>query len=253
MAQQITDFSRSFVRWSLLADLSDTRSPGHMPWGNSVRLQIDARCRISEPSGATTDFYLIAPCRKEWMYRDAGLIMDPGAEYRAIFCADRQVDAAMQARLVDDWSLPVTTDGFIGLAFEITTSPAVELTADEEIIDASLSTDPIVVQTTLRNEQSGLTAALEYPVRTMNYHPERGRFQVDTGPLIYPDLDVDAGHPIDRCRLAHTIFNTLTTAEFVSRPEGDGFACTANGVGFRNYGNLHRHDVTHAFWALVSP
>lgn len=251
MAQHVTDFSRSFVRWSVLADPSDTRAPGHMPWGNSVRLQIDARCSIRNPSGETTDFYLIAPCRKEWMYRDTGLLMDPGAEYRAIFCADRQVDVAMQARLTGDRPLPDSTGGFIDLAFEIATRPAIELFTARAIVEASLRSDPIVVQTTIGHQESGLTALLEYPVRTMNYHPERGRFQVDTGPLIFPDLTLTVDHPIDSCRLAHTVFNALDYAEFTCRPAGDGIDAELEGTGLRRYRDLYRVTAAHRFFRLT--
>ena len=51
MPVQVTDFSRSYVRWSIDADPADQRTPGHMPWGNSVRLPIDARCSINNQFG----------------------------------------------------------------------------------------------------------------------------------------------------------------------------------------------------------
>ncbi len=51
----------------------------------------------------------------------------------------------------------------------------------------------------------------------MNYHDERVRFQVDTGPLIFPDLESDAANYIDRCYLAHTVYNNFTYAEFVCK------------------------------------
>ena len=51
-------------------------------------------------------------------------------------------------------------------------------------------TCPIVAKTSF--EVNGIRATLEYPVRTMNYHDDRVRFQVDTGPLIFPDLPSDA-------------------------------------------------------------
>src|SRR5690606_10345285 len=128
MTQTVTDFSRSYVRWSIPPDPTDTRQPGHMPWGNSVRIQIDAACTISNQStGESETFYLIAPCRKEWMYRDTGLIMEPGAEYRTIFGRDRQLDVAMSARLQGDRPLPASTAGFTSLDFEISTVSATRL------------------------------------------------------------------------------------------------------------------------------
>jgi hypothetical protein len=200
MPVTVTDFSRSYVRWSIPPDPDDTRQPGHMPWGNSVRIQIDAACTITDESnGGRETFYLIAPCRKEWMYRETGLIMEPGAEYRAIFDRDRQLDVAMSAHLHGDRPLPSSTAGFTSLVFEISTLPATPLESDTEIVRATGGNAPIVARTSIENTERGLTALLEYPVRTMNYHPERRRFQVDTGPLIFADLSRETAHPIEHC------------------------------------------------------
>lgn len=251
MPQVVTDFSRSFVRWSVLPDPTDDRVPGHMPWGNSVRIGIDARCTIIDPSGLATDFYLIAPCRKEWMYRDTGLIMDPGGEYRVIFSADRQLDVAMQARLEGDRPLPATTAGFEHLTFEMSELPAEFLESDTAVVAASRSQRPLVARTRIGNDTTGYTATLEYPVKTMNYRPERERFQVDTGPLIFPDLEAPFEHPIECCRLAHTVFNTLDYAEFVCRPAGDETLRGTAGIGLRAYTQIHHLSARHELFACM--
>ena len=54
-----------------------------MPYGNSVRILLDARAHITdEETGIDEEFYLIAPCRTEWMYRSDSCIQQPGGEYR---------------------------------------------------------------------------------------------------------------------------------------------------------------------------
>jgi hypothetical protein len=250
MPVTVTDFSRSYVRWSIPPDPDDTRQPGHMPWGNSVRIQIDAACTITDESnGGRETFYLIAPCRKEWMYRETGLIMEPGAEYRAIFDRDRQLDVAMSAHLHGDRPLPSSTAGFTSLVFEISTLPATPLESDTEIVRATGGNAPIVARTSIENTERGLTALLEYPVRTMNYHPERRRFQVDTGPLIFADLSRETAHPIEHCRLAHSVYNTLDYAEFTCRPTDPHATDAPGAIAHFHYSEIHCLPATHTLFA----
>ena len=39
----ICDFANSYIMWTVPPNPSDNRQPGHMPWGNSARIQLDAR------------------------------------------------------------------------------------------------------------------------------------------------------------------------------------------------------------------
>jgi hypothetical protein len=254
MTARITDFARSYVRWSVEADPTDTRQPGHMPWGNSVRIQIDARCTIVESrTGERSEFSLIAPCRKEWMYRDMGLIMEPGAEYRVIFSLDRQLDVAMSARAEGDRPLPASTEGFQALEFEIAETGAVELETEAAVVRAAEGGRPIVARTRFGSRDGKRSALLEYPVRTMNYHPERLRFQVDTGPLIFAALETPFEDPIDCCRLAHTIYNRFDYAEFTCRPAGPLPGPTRNGTLLGAYSEIHQLPVETRLFAVPTP
>jgi hypothetical protein len=91
-AVQMTDFGNSYMTWEAPHDFSDTRVPGHKPWGNSARILIDARCTITDDaSGRSEELYLVAPCRTEWMYQEENLFQNPSGEYRVIFTQDRQL------------------------------------------------------------------------------------------------------------------------------------------------------------------
>jgi len=249
----VTDFNRSYVRWTIAADPTDTRQPGHMPWGNSVRIQIDALCTITDQStGESENFYLIAPCRKEWMYRDRELIMDPGAEYRVIFSRDRQLDVAMSIRGQGDRPIPATTVAFTSLEFELSTAAANQLQTDLDVVPASAGRASIVARTEITNAKRGLTALLEYPIRTMNYHPERQRFQVDTGPLLFPDLSIETDQLIECCKLAHTVYNTFDYAEFVCRSLTPLIGDNPAEVSLFHYSAIHRLAVRHTLFALAS-
>ncbi|MEZ4497165.1 MAG: hypothetical protein R2845_10390 [Thermomicrobiales bacterium] len=88
----VTDFYRSYMCWGIRQSL-DTARRDTWKWRNEVRILIDARCTVTNDTtgGVSEEFYLIAPCRTEWMYRDTELIQNPSGEYRVIFSDDRQI------------------------------------------------------------------------------------------------------------------------------------------------------------------
>ena len=91
---------------------------------------------------------------------------------------------------------------------------------------------------------------LEYPIRTMNYHEERVRFQVDTGPLIFPDLEADTERLIDRCYLAHTVYNNFTYAEFVCKQPTPLVVDGAEVASIYHYSFYKSLNVTNEFFAI---
>ncbi len=201
-------------------------------------------------TGTAEEFYLIAPCRTEWMYRETELIQNPSGEYRVIFSQDRQLSVGkwIDENRPREGSMP--TSGFTSLSFTIASLPATALPTDRAVVDATMQNLPIVAKTELVNAGTGLRATLEYPIRTMNFHPERGRFQVDTGPLIFPDLAMDAALPIDRCKLAHTVYNTFDYAEFVCKQptplDRDGVEVAS----IFHYSNYHQLAVTNTLFSV---
>ena len=86
MDEQICDYGNSYIRWTGEFNRSDARKPGHMPWGNTVRIQVDSRCDlIDDATGETEEFFLITPCRTEWMYRSDILWQEPNREFVGVF------------------------------------------------------------------------------------------------------------------------------------------------------------------------
>ena len=60
-----------------------------------------------------------------------------------------------------------------------------------------------------------MRAIIECPVKTMNADPDRGVYQVDTGPVLYPDLSRRYERKIEALRLAFVAFNAPGFADFV--------------------------------------
>ena len=89
------------------------------------------------------------------------------------------------------------------------------LRSNREIRDATHSGVPIVAQTEISDPRSGLRAIIEFPVKTMNIHDKRDLYQVDTGPIAFPDLSRLFDRPAESLSLAFIAFNAPKSADFV--------------------------------------
>lgn len=249
---RVTDFYRSYMCWGTQPDPNDNRKPGHVKIRNDVRILIDARCTITtDATGESEEFYLIAPCRSEWMYRETELIQNPSSEYRVIFSNDRQLSVGRRMHESEPRSgLSSPTARFDYVTFKISENGA-ELLADEAAVveESQNGIRPIIAKTEIVNTERGLRALLEYPVRTMNYNTDHTRFQVDTGPLIFPDFNLHTEHMIESLKLAHAVYNKCDYVEFVCKQptplEVDGQVVA---TAF-HYSDFHDLNATTTFYA----
>lgn len=85
----------------------------------------------------------------------------------------------------------------------------------EAIQQATASGTPLVSRTEIADEQSGLRAIIEAPVKTINIQPEKRQYQIDTGPVALPDLSRRYEPRVDCLRLAFVAFNAPHFADFV--------------------------------------
>jgi hypothetical protein len=229
----LCDFGRSFMTW----DKTVTPMPPdprpysrHMPWGGAARIQLDALLDVQdEATGATTRYVLITPCRSEWMWVDEDLFSfmpdhTPAeswvnSEYRVIYSetehrfVGRRIVAEQEARRAT-----LIADKFDGFDITIRTfSEAHLLETTAAMIEATRAGLPLVARTEIDDPVRRQRLVLEYPIKTMNFHPPRQLFQVDTGPLLVPDFESEAEHPMERLDVAHVVYNTLDRAEFIAR------------------------------------
>ena len=213
---EVTDFGRSFITWTRKPRDGDFR----IGWGNSVRINLEARVTIDrESDGSSEDFYLGAACRSEWMYRDSEHFKLPGSDFLMAYARDRCLK--FSANITSPQDRP-EIDPFIelltALNFEITRTDGARLLESEvDVAEAARSASPVIATTKIRNEKLGRSAVLEYPVKTLNYHPDHQRFQVDTGPVLWPDLASPEPAPIRWINLAFVAYNRLDEAEFAKR------------------------------------
>lgn len=211
-----TDFNRSYLRWSV----NDPRE------SNTVRITFDARTEIiDERTGQREEFFLIKPCKSEFMYVKRGMWKDPNYDFMGIW-------SKRQFRIFRTWaSIPASfapgmTDGLVQELDERFKDVKLEvrrfrfaqmLKTDRDVVKASLGGDPMVAFHEIRDAKRKLRAILEYPVTTMNFIEDQGKFQVDTGPLLFPDLASKKKDKIAWLTPAFAVYNDFRHVEFVLR------------------------------------
>ena len=255
---QITDYGNSYIVWTSKLNPADKRKPGHMPYQNTVRILLDARCWIiDEESGRTTEYNLISPCRTEWMYRDEPLWQQPNYEFSGIFGQEVAMYGHIRGGDLNafggDWRrVTPLQESNLQHQFSIRHYPeARRLEDDAATIEATMSYVPIVARTELQSADGRLRAISEYPIRTMNMALEQGRVQVDTGPLIFPDLETPAASEIERLHWSFVCYNTESVAEFVLRGPTPIASAGQNIASYIDYSEVRRVAMKNSFYAAL--
>ena len=196
---------------------------------NTCRTQLLARCVLSgKDNGQTEQFYLGKECIGEHMYKEIGIAQVPTAEVATIFGRSESSLLKKFANhdndVVQPGAMTVPRKGFDGsyanwtsLRFILKEATARPLQSADEIIRATLEGAPLVGRTTLDDAEGNWRAVLEYPIPYMNVHPPENRFQVDVGPILYPDFSSAAPSLVQRLQLAYVMYNRLDGVEFALR------------------------------------
>jgi len=218
------DFSRSFVTFV-------TRGRG-----NNARIQVEARCVLKDTTkGTTEEYFLLASCKSEDTYGQGDLFTKPNYDFSAIFSRKdyrliRQHASASNNNpsvgaipdFFDDvvfhiQSVGAIPDFFDDVVFHIQTAgqPQV-LGRSGDIVQATLKNRILVGRTELTLKDGKIQAILDYPIKTINVNDQKTLFQVDTGPLLYPNLDSPHTRTIEAFEHAFLAYKTFDRAEFIS-------------------------------------
>lgn len=214
------NFQASFMTWDYPPPAYTEKHD--IPYGNIARIQLDAMIDVmDDSSGEKVRFVLIQPCRTERVYKQDRLFQIPSAEYRVIYSLEqhRSVGKGMTYR----GRRPVgklVKDSYRSLVIDVVTFPNTRvLRTPAEVNEATLANHPLVGRTEIKDPQRPLRYVIEYPIKTMNIMPKDNSYQIDTGPLLVPDYDLDQAEVIDRLEMAHVAFNhkAPNLAEFILR------------------------------------
>lgn len=199
------DFSRSFVTF-----VTPQRS-------NNARIQVECRCELlNTADGSTQVLFLVASCKGEDTYAERNLFLDPNYDFCAVLNETQYSIIRTHASSADDRpDMGPVAGRFERVYSQLTLAPARVLKSAQEVVAATLAGEALVARTELREPDGNRLCRLEYPVKTMNVNDIRGIYQVDTGPVVWPDWQADAELAVGLLRLAYVAFNRSDEAEFV--------------------------------------
>ena len=185
---------------------------------NEVRFWVESRTRIiDEASGQSEDYVQVGSCKSEHTFAKENLLHEDNYDFLPVFGSEWSVVYRRHANLRDGYrEIRRSEERWNGQQYHlIVGSDVEELTSDAAVREATYDSVPIVAQTQVRNEETGLQAIMEYPVKTMNTNRANDIYQVDTGPVAFPDLSQRHARHVDALSLAFVVFNAPHFADFV--------------------------------------
>ncbi len=198
------DYGRSFVLG---------KSPD-----NEVRFWVESRTRIIDTrTGCAEDYIQAASCKSEHTFAAQDLFIADNYDFLPVFGPEWGLIFRRKAVAHDGYrSCLRAQDMWGGQICRLVEAPAARaLTTAAQIRAATYGFEPIVGQTEIESAATGLRAILEYPVKTLNTHRARDLYQVDTGPVVLPDLTAGTARHVEAMRLAFVAWNAPDWADFV--------------------------------------
>ncbi len=203
------DYGRSFLS-------------GVAEW-NRVRFWVESRTRIIDTrTGAHEDFLQCGACKSEDTFAAKDLFMADNYDFTPIFGPTHGVIFRRKASASPQRYRDVRPSNKMwdGQTMRLRVAKGAKLlTTNAAIRRATHSGHLLVAQTEFANESTGLRAIVEYPVKTMNIHDAKDMYQVDTGPLAFPDLSRRGERLADSISLAYAAFNVPGFTDFILETE----------------------------------
>jgi hypothetical protein len=183
---------------------------------NNVRFWIESRTVLFDGERSVA-FYQCGSCKSENTFAEKELFHEDNYDFLPILGDGHWLIFRRMARLNPNYRQFKRMEEIWGPAnIKLTEARNVQvLDSWEKIRDATAAATPIVARTELRDDQTGLRAVIEYPVKTMNISLDKSMYQVDTGPIAFPDLSRRFEPLIDCLQLAFVAFNAPHFADFI--------------------------------------
>jgi hypothetical protein len=192
---------------------------------NEVRFWVESRTRILDNrTGRWEDYVQCASCKSEDTFGTGNLFYADNYDFLPIFGPEEGLIFRRKAYLNANYrGFRPASEMWGGMQYHLVEARCEELTDTEAILAATKAFRPLVAQTEIWDDATGLRAILEYPVKTMNTtttaadyrRSEPSLYQVDTGPLAYPDLSRRDARAVEGIVLAYVAFNEPGCASFV--------------------------------------
>jgi hypothetical protein len=250
----VTDFARSFVRFRMDTLETQPRTVSQAPpfTLNNARFPLECVCVVKKPEdapGQAIEYVLGAACKAEQVHVPKDIWHTPAADMCLVASAKEYLilkswDRNHRGVMLDPPSLGEQPERHAGLIRDAFTELRIDremtsgrlLNSTTDIVNAVLENCPLVSQTQYISPSGG-TVRLEYPVKVVNVSEREIFYQVDTGPVLLPEIqvpevhDFDGEHAISTLRRAFIAHNTLGCTEaLVEAPTPVG-----NGVSVNHY------------------
>lgn len=228
---QIPDFSRSYLTFRIDVLKRAPITVSHKPPTtlNNARLQLEARCRITDrETGISTRYVRSASCKTERVGVERDIWLNPNGDMNMTLSDEDYLDVkawdvvnkgAIKLYPPSRGTQPERQIGKIADAFDSTKISlhmveGEELKTTDEIIEATLAGDLLIGQI----EFSALErydVVLDFPIKIINVSQRDQHYQTDTGPIIFPDFSLEFDHIMETFHWAYVAFNTPDWAEFI--------------------------------------
>jgi hypothetical protein len=259
---RVTDFERSCLRFRIDTTKKPPKTVSRkLPMTlNNVRMSLDARAVLThKTSGRVNDYVLSSSCKSEQVWVDRDIWHQPNADMcmlagRDEFLVYKRWDKTDKGVMLFPASLGVQPERQLGdpqetfdrFSINLAMRPGRVLERLDAILEALMADTPVVAQT--EYETSTHRVLLEYPVRVVNFSERERYYQVDTGPILIPDLEGEYNSLLEGCRLAYVAHNSPDWAEFI--------VCVrtplADGISVHHYSQSIRIDGTRNRLIAVS-
>lgn len=228
---QICDFNRSFIWWGIdtlkTAPLTVSHKPPHTL--NKVRVPGDCLAEVTDKeTGQTASYLLGTACKTEHVGVDKDIWTEPNADFTPVAAEGSMLNIKKWDRcdkgvmrypeslgVQPERQVVDCSEAFSIYKMEIGKCQGLPIDDIDEMIEILEAGKPMVSRTTIEAEHYKLQ--LDYPVKTVNWSPREKYYQVDTGPVILPDLAVPAPEVHPTFHLAYVAHVKKDWAEFLLR------------------------------------
>jgi hypothetical protein len=155
--------------------------------GNNARLRVESQCAIT---ARTANYLFFASCKSENTFAPEDLFHADNYDFcgstRSIFRTKSTHHAGWKEQGL--WA-----DRFENVHQHLVRVEGRELATPAEMVRASLDNVPLVGRVEIAAPDQAASAVLEFPIKTMNANDIETIYQVDTGPLAFPDFSAPSG------------------------------------------------------------
>ncbi len=165
------------------------------------------------------EVFLGSPCRSEYTIAKNNLFQVPSNEFRMALTNQHKVNIASKPNDTEaDINFSKLEGNYIDYKLDIREyNNHIELKNENDVIKATLNSDLLNAKASYKDETSGLTVTLEFPVNLINLNYDENEFQVCTGPIIVPDLSSWEIGKTGQVFLAHSAFSSFDYMEIILR------------------------------------